>query len=148
MRAEKTSALQECFQTREHHAPVLCGVLTGLLRRIVVLGQGDTGPPSVGRQFHCDDVVVLRQMIPLSSYARHCHSPFHTMGLPTTHSDVTLVPNMYALIAAGVTSASHTSATGAVMVADTLAIDPVFIGIPEPRGLSCSHYEIRGDRQH
>jgi hypothetical protein len=69
---------------------------------------------------------------PLSSYARPCHSPVHTIGLPTTQSDVTVAPNMYALIAAGVTSASHTSAAGAAIVTDALAISPVFIDIPEP----------------
>ena len=43
-------------------------------------------------------------MIPLSSYARPCHLPVHTIGLPTTQSDITVAPNMYALIEAGVTS--------------------------------------------
>jgi len=37
-------------------------VLTGVLRRIVVLGQGHTGLPAVGRLFHCDDVIVLGQI--------------------------------------------------------------------------------------
>src|SRR5258705_7471730 len=71
-------------------------------------------------------------MIPLSSYARPCHSPVHAIGLPTTQSDVTVTPNMYALMAAGVTSAAHTFAAGAAIVTDALAISPVFIDIPEP----------------
>ena len=71
-------------------------------------------------------------MTPLFSYARPCHSPIHTIGLPTTQSDVTVAPTMYVLIAAGVTSASHTSATGAAIVTDALAISPVFIDTPEP----------------
>ena len=71
-------------------------------------------------------------MTPLSSYARPCHSPVHTIGPPTTQSDVTVAPNMYVLIAAGVTSASHTSAAGVAIVADAPAISPVFIDTPEP----------------
>src|SRR4030095_345564 len=71
-------------------------------------------------------------MIPLSSYARPCHSPSQMIGLPTTQSDVTVVPNMYSLMAAGVTSACHNSALGALMVVDALAINPLFIGILQP----------------
>src|SRR5258707_1991548 len=71
-------------------------------------------------------------MILLSSYAGLCHSPVHAIGLPTTQSDVTVAPNMYVLIAAGVTRASHTSAAGAAIVTDALAISPVFIDILEP----------------
>jgi hypothetical protein len=75
-------------------------------------------------------------MIPLSSYARPYHSPVHTIGLPTTQPDITVAPNMYALMAAGATSASHTSAGGAAIVTDALAIGPVFIDTPEPRKLA------------
>src|SRR5262245_23121643 len=71
-------------------------------------------------------------MTPLSSYARPCHSPFHTIGLPTTQSDVTVASDMYILIAAGVTSAFQTSAAGLAIVTDALAISPVFIDSPAP----------------
>src|SRR6266446_6956132 len=71
-------------------------------------------------------------MTPLSSYGRPCHSPIHTIGLPTTQSDVTVAQNMYVLIAAGLTSAFHTSAADAAIVTDAIAISPVFIDTPAP----------------
>src|SRR5882672_130186 len=71
-------------------------------------------------------------MMPLSSYANACHSPLQTIGLPTTQSDITVVPNMYSWIAAGVTSACHTAPLDALMFVDTWAVSPLFIGIPRP----------------
>jgi hypothetical protein len=55
---------------------------------------------------------------------------------------------MYVLIAAGVTSASQTSAAGAAIVTDALAISPVFIDTLHRRGWRGSPGKTRGDRHH
>ena len=150
--------LHEMFQTGEHHAPIPFSFFSRLLGRTVVLRQRHVRLRSIVEQLHSDDVVVLRQ-IGVSSRGtemavlEHALSdefkndppvlvrpalplPFHTIGLPTTHSEVTVAPDMYSLIAAGDTSASHTSAAGAVIVTDVLAISAVFIGAPEPRSMA------------
>src|SRR2546426_584567 len=72
-------------------------------------------------------------MTPRSSYDLPCHSPFQMIGLPSFHSDITVVPNMYSLMASGVMSAFHTSAMGASTVTEALAtnflsMDRVLLG--------------------
>jgi hypothetical protein len=51
--------LQELLQGCQHQSPVFLGVLARMLRRIVVLGPGHTGPLSVGRQLNGDDVAEV-----------------------------------------------------------------------------------------
>src|SRR5436305_11131238 len=63
----------------------------------------------------------MARITPLSSYALPCHSPFQVIGLPSRQVELTVVPNMYCLIASGLTSARHTAAVGASMAADALA---------------------------
>ena len=50
------------------------------------------------------------------------HSPDHVIGLPFLKSERASVPNMYCLMADGVTSAFHTAALGASITTDALAI--------------------------
>src|SRR5262249_26132691 len=61
-------------------------------------------------------------MTPLSSYGLPCHSPFQVIGVPTIHVELTSVPNMKCLTAAGLVSASHTVSGDAVMVVVALAM--------------------------
>src|SRR6266403_5219782 len=62
------------------------------------------------------------RITPLSSYALSCHTPFHMIALPSFQSETTLVPNMYCLTAAGVTSASQTLVLGALIEIAALAM--------------------------
>src|SRR5882762_1118023 len=62
------------------------------------------------------------RITPLSSYDLPCHTPFQTIALPAFQSEVTLVPNMYCLTAAGVTSASQTLVLGALIEIAALAM--------------------------
>jgi hypothetical protein len=62
------------------------------------------------------------RITPLSLYAFPCHSPFQTIELPSFQSDRTVVPNIYCLMAAGLTSASQTFSAGASMLMEALAM--------------------------
>src|SRR5882762_10734469 len=62
------------------------------------------------------------RITPLSSYDLPCHTPFQTIALPAFQSEVTLVPNMYCLTAAGVTSESQTLVLGALIEIVALAM--------------------------
>src|SRR5258705_7121425 len=70
-----------------------------------------------------DSFVLVRQALPLGRpYDWTAHDPVRR------HRGAEHVR----LMAAGVTSASHTSTAGAAIVTDALAISPVFIDTPEP----------------
>ena len=57
-------------------------------------------------------------MVPLTSKRLPWTSLVQTIGLPSFHSETTLVTGMYCMIVSGVTNASQTFARGALIVTD------------------------------
>src|SRR4051812_1926111 len=84
-------------------------------------------------------------MTPLSSYFLPCHSPFQVTGLPSFQSDFISVPNMYCLMADGVTSACHTCDGDALTTIEQRAMRlAVLVGMEAPEDSGGQSPEGRG----